>query len=135
MVNNNPYYQQYDMNRFNPQYNAQNTTYNPIPTNNLNNDIDKEELMRHISNANREELMRHIQELTIEKVNYNLYLDVFPEDQQAIDAFNQYSDQLKMATEEYEKLFGPITLESAYLKGVPWQWLTSPWPWEGQRRM
>lgn len=87
------------------------------------------------STTDKEKLMRHIQELTIEKRNYNLYLDIYPEDQQAINTFNDYSNKLNIATEEYEKLFGPITLESANLKGTTWQWLTAPWPWDNQRRM
>ena len=39
----------------------------------------------------------------------------------------------KKICNEYEKNFGPMTLDSDYLKENNWIWLQSNWPWEGTR--
>lgn len=58
----------------------------------------------------------------------NLYLDTHPDDKVMIELFNQYSSDSKYATEEYEKKFGTLCVNSK--QGVPWTWNDTPWPWE-----
>lgn len=60
----------------------------------------------------------------------NLYLDIYPNDAQAIGLYNQYSEISNKYLKEYEKKFGNIILNSN--ESSPWPWINSPWPWERQ---
>ena len=60
----------------------------------------------------------------------NLYLDLHPQDGNAIDLFNQYRMQKESLTNEYESKYGPITLSSNSLNTYPWAWDNMPWPWD-----
>ncbi|MGI6309202.1 MAG: spore coat protein CotJB [Bacilli bacterium] len=81
--------------------------------------------------SERDQMLYDIQLLTTNVINYDLFLDVFPTNQEALKQFNQNNEQLKQLTNEFEKKFGPISLRSEVLKQYPWQWLRGPWPWEG----
>lgn len=61
----------------------------------------------------------------------NLYLDVYPEDKDMIQLFNQYRKQGEIVLEEYQKKYGPIFLNSDANNTYPFAWIDSPWPWEG----
>lgn len=61
----------------------------------------------------------------------NLYLDIYPEDKDMIELFNQYRREYNHLLEEYQQQFGPITLTSDANQTFPFDWINSPWPWEG----
>lgn len=63
----------------------------------------------------------------------DLYLDIYPNNQNMINLYNNYLSEYNKYLLEYEKNYGPISLDSPYLKGNSWLWLKSPWPWEGTR--
>lgn len=61
----------------------------------------------------------------------NLYLDVYPNNLQIIQLFNDYrrkSDELKR---DYENKYGIINITSQSLEQSPFAWVDQPWPWEG----
>ena len=60
----------------------------------------------------------------------NLYLDNYPNDNNAINLYKQYLTILKNTKDEYEKKYGPLTCNSIYALGNDWKWNNSPWPWE-----
>lgn len=60
----------------------------------------------------------------------NLYLDVFPNNQDMINLFNQYRNQKENLTNEYESKYGPLTIGSNSLDSYPWAWNELPWPWD-----
>lgn len=60
-----------------------------------------------------------------------LYLDVNPNDTNAINLRSKYMDLYKQALEQYENKYGPINLSSDLLDKSPWGWDTEYWPWEG----
>ena len=62
----------------------------------------------------------------------NLYLDTHPNDRAMIELYHQYQKEIENALRQYEKRFGPITLESESTLSTPWAWNRSPWPWENQ---
>lgn len=62
----------------------------------------------------------------------NLYLDTHPNDRAMIELYNQYRSEYKNALEQYEKRFGPITVDSEATLSYPWDWNKSPWPWENK---
>lgn len=83
--------------------------------------------------SERENLMQRVQEFDFASRDIGLYLDVHPNDQGMIDTYNFCNDELKKATEIYEKSYEPITLQSETLKKYPWAWIQGPWPWEKQK--
>ena len=62
-----------------------------------------------------------------------LYLDVNPNDVNAIKLRAEYVNMYKQALDQYEQNFGPITETSQMLAKSPWAWNTKKWPWEGMR--
>lgn len=76
------------------------------------------------------DMLTNIDALTFATIDLNLYLDVNPNDQRAIDLFNQYRSQKKELVKAYENKFGPLTLNSNALATYPWVWDDRPWPWE-----
>lgn len=76
------------------------------------------------------ELLTSIDSLSFACIDLNLYLDIYPNDKNIIDLFNQYRIQKKELMEEYENKFGPLLLNSDSLNSYPWAWDNKPWPWE-----
>lgn len=76
------------------------------------------------------ELLTYIDSLSFACIDLNLYLDVNPDDRNAIELFNQYRTQKKDLMEEYQRKFGPLLLSSDSLNTYPWAWDDRPWPWE-----
>ena len=60
----------------------------------------------------------------------DLYLDVYPNDNKAMNLYKQYLDIYGDVKNEYEKKYGPLTCNSIYAIGNDWKWNNSPWPWE-----
>lgn len=58
----------------------------------------------------------------------NLYLDTHPYDKDMINLFKELSEDSASAVKEYENKYGPLFVDSS--KSYPWQWNSSPWPWE-----
>ncbi|RWZ60236.1 spore coat protein CotJB [Halobacillus fulvus] len=86
--------------------------------------------MSHSTPYNRYELMEKIQMVDFALVELTLYLDTHPNDQQAIQQFNQLAVESKEYKALYEKQFGPLRQFGASFSGYPWNWIDSPWPWQ-----
>lgn len=76
------------------------------------------------------ELLTYVDAYTFAMIDLNLYLDVYPNDQEALQLFNQYRTQAEEYTKKYESKFGPLVLTSNSLNAFPWAWNNNPWPWE-----
>lgn len=76
------------------------------------------------------QLLTYIDALCFAKIDLNLYLDTNPNDQTAIDLFNQYRVQEEQLKMEYESKYGPLLLNSDALSTHPWAWIDRPWPWD-----
>ena len=81
-------------------------------------------------NSEKMEMLVNIGQMGFASHELNLYLDIYPNDAQAIGLYNQYSEISNKYLKEYEKKFGNIILNSN--EGSPWSWINSPWPWERQ---
>lgn len=79
-------------------------------------------------NNDRDALMLNIQIYSFAAHELNLYLDVYPNDKQALGLYNQYKEICEKYMKEYEKKYGPILLDG--VENYPWSWINSPWPWE-----
>lgn len=76
------------------------------------------------------ELLTYVDALTFAMIDLNLYLDVYPNDREALELFNQYRMQTDEYKKKYESKYGPLELTSNSLNTFPWAWDNAPWPWE-----
>ena len=79
------------------------------------------------------ELLTYVDALTFAMIDLNLYLDIYPNDREALELFNQYRMQADEYTKKYESKYGPLELTSNSLNTFPWAWDNAPWPWEVQK--
>ncbi len=86
------------------------------------------------ANNEQEALFLKLAEADFAAHDLNLYLDLHPQDGNAIDLFNDYRSQSNQLRMEYEQKYGPITITSNSLAQSPWLWENMNFPWnEGGR--
>lgn len=78
-------------------------------------------------------LMLEIQKYKFALNDLNLYLDVNPNNKEAINIYNNYVVELDKLTKYYENLYGPISLNNNLIKTSNFNWINCPWPWEVMR--
>ncbi len=76
------------------------------------------------------EMLTYIDSLTFACIDLGLYLDVNPDDKEALELYNKYRIMLGEYMVPYQNEFGPITMTSDALNSYPWMWNKMPWPWE-----
>ena len=81
----------------------------------------------------KDRLLYEIQMYTFALKDIILFLDTHPNDKAMLKKYNEYSNELKKLKERYEKTYGPLTTDSNNLDKNYWQWIKSPWPWEGTK--
>lgn len=62
-----------------------------------------------------------------------LFLDVNPDNKEALEYYNKYCRLRKEALEEYAKLYTPLTIDTADNDNQKWEWIENPWPWEYEK--
>ena len=62
-----------------------------------------------------------------------LYLDINPNDTDAIAKRSEFIKMYNEALVNYENAYGPITKNSEMLNSMPWAWDSKKWPWEGMK--
>ena len=75
-------------------------------------------------------ILTDIDALEFAMIDLNLYLDVNPDDQKAIEIYNKYRIENEELLKFYQERFGPLLLNSDVLNNMPWMWDNKPWPWE-----
>ena len=80
-------------------------------------------------NKNKYDLLREIMALNFAVNDLVLYLDTHPSDRCAIKKHSEYAEKVIKLTEEYQKLYGPLTVNFTSDENC-WQWSDNPWPWE-----
>ena len=81
-------------------------------------------------NGEKEALLYQIMQYKFAIVELNLYLDTHPKDVKMLNLFKKYLEIEKQMCDRYEKMYGPIVLDSIDDVGVSFRWIDSPWPWE-----
>ena len=76
------------------------------------------------------EMLTYIDSLCFACNDLGLYLDIHPDDKDALRLFNQYQQNKKEYINQYESIYGPLTKDSNSLNKYPWMWNNLPWPWE-----
>ena len=80
--------------------------------------------------SEQEQMLIMIDSLGFAASDISLYLTLYSNDRDMIELFNQYRNQLKAISREYEEMYGPLTLSSDALNRYPWSYNNEPWPWE-----
>lgn len=80
-------------------------------------------------NNQRDELLYKIQMNAFALIDYNLYLDMYPNDTKILNEFINTKDELNKLTSEYESKYGVIC-QSKINDGSKWNWIDNPWPWD-----
>lgn len=75
---------------------------------------------------NKDKLLRRVASLGFYMYELRLFLDTHPNNREALEMLNSYTKKYESVKEEYEKQFGPLTL-NGYNSD---EWLKDPWPWE-----
>lgn len=78
----------------------------------------------------REQKMQAVRETGFALIDAGLFLDTHPCDEKALDYFNKYQQMYKEAVHDYEKHYGPMTINGVDTCSE-WTWTEGPWPWEG----
>ena len=88
-----------------------------------------------LSSTNEQEaLFLKMSESDFAAHDLNLYLDLHPQDGNALNLFNQYRMDTNRYMMEYENKFGPINISSDTLTQSPFMWEAKVFPWnEGGR--
>ena len=79
---------------------------------------------------NQKELYEWIMMLGFCAVDMMLYLDTHPDDEEALNYFNQCNALYNAAKQSYQEQFGLLNAFSEQER-FSWDWNTAPMPWEG----
>lgn len=80
--------------------------------------------------TDREKKLYDIMGLSFAINDLNLYLDLYPNDQECYKKFKQYIMEEKKLKKEYEMMYGPLTLNQ--VESNEYKWLENPWPWDNE---
>ena len=75
------------------------------------------------------ELLTYIDMFDFACIDLSLYLDIFPNNKQIINLYNQIKKEKNSIVQKYENNFGPLMINSSGNDNY-WLWVNSPWPWE-----
>ncbi|MDD3453026.1 MAG: spore coat protein CotJB [Bacilli bacterium] len=78
----------------------------------------------------KEQLQNILNSLCFSVIDISLYLDIYPNDKDIIEVFDQYLKQDNAVKLEYENKYGPLFVNSLINNKYPWTWNKGPWPWE-----
>ena len=81
---------------------------------------------------NSDALMQRVYETGFQIDDILLYLDTHPGDQNAMAYYRNAQEANRQAAAAYERAVGPLMVTQA--EGTVWNWINSPWPWEGGTR-
>ena len=59
-----------------------------------------------------------------------LFLDTHPANIHALRHYEAYQRKHEALTQEYERMYGPLTRKMTVGSADRWNWIDGPWPWE-----
>ena len=74
--------------------------------------------------------LEELQAVDFALAELNLYLDTHPDDQQAIQQYNQYTQYAKKLRKEFEARYGMLRHFGNSYADSNWSWGSAPWPWQ-----
>lgn len=83
------------------------------------------------SSQQKEMLLKKINEVSFAVDDILLFLDTHPDCQEALEFYRQNVAVRKEALDEYARLYGPLTIDTADDNcSRSWEWIQQPFPWE-----
>lgn len=79
----------------------------------------------------RTELLNQIQQYDFAMQEASLYLNAYPNNQEALRYYHHYQALSKEAKKMYEEAYGPFTNRNNEMDH--WTYVNGPWPWEGEK--
>ena len=79
---------------------------------------------------NRQAKLLELQQLSFSLVDLNLFLDMNPDNQQAVNDYNRLFQQYWDAKAAFELQYGQLNNFGHCPASYPWSWINDPWPWE-----
>lgn len=80
-------------------------------------------------NNEKEEMLINIGECSFMMHDLNLYLDVHPDDIEALNKFSMYREKTNELITNYERKYGPICVKGDIPNKIPFAWQENNWPW------
>ncbi len=74
----------------------------------------------------KKKLLLRLSAMQFGMLETRMFLDTHPENTQALEMYNKYSEKYKALAEEFEQKYGPLTLNGVNSD----DWLENPWPWD-----
>lgn len=74
----------------------------------------------------REQLLRRLSAIQFALWETHVYLDTHAGDPKAMKMRDNYADKYQALVKEFEKQYGPLTLDGTNSD----EWLQNPWPWD-----
>ena len=81
-----------------------------------------------IINSEKDEMLLNIGQYSFMMHDMNLYLDVYPNDGEALNKFNEYRDKTNELIRKYERKYGPLAVKGDVDNKAPFNWVMT-WPW------
>ena len=78
----------------------------------------------------RDALLRRISAAQFAAWETHLFLDTHPDNQQAVNDYNQLFQQYWEAKAAFEMQYGPMNNFGHCPASYPWSWINDPWPWD-----
>lgn len=80
--------------------------------------------------TDREKKLYDIMALCFAINDLNLYLDLYPNDQECLRKIKEYIMEEKKLKKEFETMYGPLTINQ--VEGNKYEWIENPWPWDNE---
>ncbi|WDV46748.1 spore coat protein CotJB [Clostridiaceae bacterium M8S5] len=79
-------------------------------------------------NTCQKEDLKRLMEIDFSLLEMNLFLDTHPNDKDAIELHNSLTQKCMHLRYNYVCKYGPLSNED--MSPCPYQYISSPWPWE-----
>ena len=73
--------------------------------------------------------LKELMALDFKLYDLQLYLNTHPFDGEALDMYQELSEEAERVRKEYEEMYGPLKANNA-ATDCEWLWIKNPWPWE-----
>ena len=80
-------------------------------------------------NSEKDEMLVNIGEYSFMMHDINLYLDVHPNDKEALNMFSEYRNKVNDLITKYERKYGPLCVKGIMSNNTPFAWENEKWPW------
>ena len=77
----------------------------------------------------RDAVLRDLTALDFVLVDLQLFLDTHPNDDEALNRYNETLAKANILRQQYESICGPLYSFRSFNRGG-WEWDCDPWPWQ-----